>query len=80
MTLDTHKLARLGLFTALASILGYIESLLPVFPGVPGIKPGLANLAVLFLLLRYTWKEAAVVSAARILIIGFPVPYSVCVP
>ena len=71
MTLDTHKLARLGLFTALASILGYIESLLPVFPGIPGIKPGLANLAVLFLLLRYTWKEAAVVSAARILIIGF---------
>ena len=58
MTLDTHKLARLGLFTALASILGYIESLLPVFPGIPGIKPGLANLAVLFLLLRYTWKEA----------------------
>ena len=71
MTLDTHKLARLGLFTALASILGYIESLLPVFPGIPGIKPGLANLAVLFLLRRYTWKEAAVVSAARILIIGF---------
>lgn len=71
MTLDTQRLARLGLFTALASILGYIESLLPVFPGVPGIKLGLANLAVLFLLLRYTWKEAAVVSAARILIIGF---------
>jgi len=71
MTLDTQKLARLGLFTALASILGYIESLLPIFPGIPGIKLGLANLAVLFLLLRYTWKEAAVVSAARILIIGF---------
>lgn len=71
MTPDSHKLARLGLFTALASILGYIESLLPVFPGIPGIKLGLANLAVLFLLLRYTWKEAAVVSAARILIIGF---------
>lgn len=31
MTLDTHKLARLGLFTALASILGYIESLRPFF-------------------------------------------------
>ena len=71
MTLNTQRLARLGLFTALASILCYIESLLPVFPGVPGIKLGLANLAVLFLLLRYTWKEAAVVSAARILIIGF---------
>ena len=35
MTLDTHKLARLGLFTALASILGYIESPAARFSGHP---------------------------------------------
>lgn len=71
MNVLTQKLAHLGLFTALAAILGYLESLFPIFPSVPGIKLGLANLSVLFLLLRYTWKEAAVVSAARIFIIGF---------
>lgn len=66
-----RQAAQLGLFTALASILGYVETLLPVFSGIPGIKLGLANLAVLFVLIRYSWKKAALVSLARILIIGF---------
>lgn len=43
----------------------------PVFTGIPGIKLGLANLAVLFILDRYSVKEAALVSVVRILVIGF---------
>lgn len=70
-TTACRQAAQLGLFTALASILGYVETLLPVFSGIPGIKLGLANLAVLFVLIRYSWKKAALVSLARILIIGF---------
>ncbi|MFR8548296.1 MAG: Gx transporter family protein [Lachnospiraceae bacterium] len=65
-----QQTAQLGLFTALASILGYIETLFPVFAGIPGIKLGLANLAVLFILVRYSWQKAALVSIARIIIIG----------
>lgn len=42
-----RKTAYLGLFSAVAIILGYVESLIPVFAGIPGIKLGLANLAVL---------------------------------
>ena len=41
------------------------------FAGIPGMKLGLANLAVLFILEKYTWKEAALVSVIRIFIIGF---------
>ena len=37
----------------------------------PCIKLGLANLAVLFILDRYSFKEAALVSVVRILVIGF---------
>ena len=48
-----------------------MESLIPFFAGIPGIKLGLANLAVLFILETYTWKEAALVSAVRIVVIGF---------
>ena len=48
-----------------------MESLIPVFAGIPGIKLGLANLAVLFILDRYSAKEAALVSVVRILVIGF---------
>lgn len=65
------KLANLGLFSALAIILGYVESLFPFFSGIPGIKLGLANLAVLFMLHRCSWKDAAIVSVIRILVIGF---------
>lgn len=67
----SKKIAYLGLFSAAAIIFGYVETLVPVFAGIPGIKLGLANLAVLFILERYTWKEAALVSLIRILIIGF---------
>lgn len=66
-----HKTAYLGIFSALAIIFGYVETLIPVFAGIPGIKLGLANLAVLFILMKYTWREAIVVSVIRILVIGF---------
>lgn len=67
----TKKTAYLGIFSALAIILGYLESLIPLFPAIPGIKLGLANLSVLFILTRYSIKEAAMVSVVRILVIGF---------
>lgn len=67
----TKKAAYLGLFSAVAIIFGYVESLIPVFAGIPGIKLGLANLAVLFILDRYTFREAAIVSFIRIVVIGF---------
>lgn len=69
--MNTKKTAYLGLFAALAIILGYVETLIPVFAGIPGIKPGLANLSVLFILNRYSCKEAAFVSVVRIIVIGF---------
>ncbi|MBQ0000959.1 MAG: Gx transporter family protein [Clostridiales bacterium] len=71
MKVDNKKLAFLGIVSAVAIIFGYVESLVPVFMGIPGVKLGLANLAVLFVLHRYTLKEAAAVSLIRILVIGF---------
>lgn len=64
-----RKTALLGLFSALAIIFGYVELLIPT--GIPGVKLGLANLAVLFVLMRYSWREALFVSAVRIIVIGF---------
>ena len=69
--MNQKKIANLGLFAAVAIIFGYVESLIPFFAGIPGMKLGLANLAVLFILEKYTWKEAALVSAVRIVVIGF---------
>ena len=53
--MNQKKLANLGLFAAVAIIFGYVESLIPFFAGIPGMKLGLANLAVLFILEKYAW-------------------------
>ena len=63
------KTAYLGLFSAIAIIFGYVESLFPL--GIPGVKLGLANLVIVFLLYLYGIREAVVVSFIRILVIGF---------
>ena len=70
-TFSTRKLALLALLTALAILFGYVESLIPVSFGVPGIKLGLSNLVILIVLLRFRAREALLVSAARVLVIGF---------
>ena len=51
-----RKTAYMGLFAALAIIFGYVETLLPVFAGIPGIKLGLANLVTVILLYLF-WLE-----------------------
>ena len=45
-----RKIAYLGLLTAAAMILSYVESLFPVFGGVPGMKLGLPNAAIVMVL------------------------------
>ena len=41
-------LTRLAILTAASLILGYLDSLIPLFPSVPGIKLGLSNLVLLY--------------------------------
>lgn len=63
--------AFLGLFTALAIILAYVEILLPpLFPSVPGIKMGLPNIIIIFLLYRKGAYSAVTVSLLRIVLVG----------
>lgn len=66
--MKTKETAMLGLFTALAMILSWIDSLLPIAPGVPGIKAGLASIAVMFVLKEYGLRKAMAVQAARIVL------------
>lgn len=64
---NTKKLAFLGLCTAVTLILAYVEALLPpLWSAVPGIKMGLPNIMILFMLYRFSLKEAAAVSAVRL--------------
>ena len=67
MRRHTKKLTLLGLLTAIALLLSYVEALLPpIFVAVPGIKMGLPNIAIIFVLYRFGLKEAAAVSLVRL--------------
>ena len=64
---NTKKITFLGLAAAVTLILSYVESLLPpLWAAVPGIKMGLPNIMIIFLLYRFGWKEAAAVSLVRL--------------
>ena len=65
------NIALSGLFAAAAIVLGYVESFIPMFAAIPGIKIGLANLAILSALYIFGLKEAIAISLVRIVIIGF---------
>jgi heptaprenyl diphosphate synthase len=62
VTADDRRIARLA---ALAIGLTLAEAAIP--SPVPGVKPGLANIVILLVLLQYGWRAAAWVSALRVL-------------
>lgn len=66
-----RKVAVLGLWSAGAILLGYVESLIPVLFFVPGMKLGLANLAIVLTLYFFGLGSAAVVQLVRIVVVGF---------
>ena len=61
----------LGLCTALALVLAYLEAIIPpVFPSVPGIKMGLPNIVLIFVLYRKGGGAAMLVSMLRIVLVS----------
>ena len=65
----TKRAAFLGLATALSLLLSYVEVLMPpLYAAVPGIKLGLPNMAILYLLYSTDVRYAALVSLTRVAI------------
>lgn len=68
--MKVKNVATLGLCVALAMIMSYIESLFPLNFAVPGIKMGLANIVIIFLLYRMGFGAACVVSLIRVFLVS----------
>lgn len=66
-----NKVAYLGVLLALALICSYVESLIPFYFGIPGVKLGLTNIVVVLMLYCVGTKEALTISVLRILLAGF---------
>ena len=65
-----NRVARIGMFVALAFVLSYIEAMIPFHVGIQGVKLGLANVVVMVALYCLGEKEAFGISMVRILLTG----------
>ena len=65
----SRALTRYALLVALAMVLSWLESMVPLSLVVPGVKLGLANLVVIFALYRLGPRQAAVISLVRVLLV-----------
>ena len=67
----SRALTRYALLVALAMVLSWLESLVPLSLAVPGVKLGLANLVVIFALYKLGPRQAAIISLVRVLLVTF---------
>lgn len=65
------KTVQMGFMLSFALILSYIESLIPFSFGIPGMKLGVANFAIVGVLYLWGSKEALLVDIMKIVLTSF---------
>ena len=75
MNSNAGKVARFGMLTALALVLGWLDRAIPVTwflsGAVPGIKLGLANTVLLYAVYLMDWKGCVLLMLAKVFLSGF---------
>ena len=74
--MSTKKIANIAMLVALAIIFSYVEVLIPINIGIPGVKLGLANLVIVIALYSYGGRMANIIgknSSCRIYVWQFNV-------
>ena len=66
----SHNVALAAMLAALALIFSYVEAILPLSVGIPGVKLGIANLVVIIALYTLGFRYAMTVNIIRILVAG----------
>ncbi|MBS5852228.1 MAG: Gx transporter family protein [Bacilli bacterium] len=62
------QIAMMAILIALSFVLSYVDSLIVLPFGIPGIKLGIANIAIIYTLYKIGAKEAIVVSILRLVL------------
>lgn len=68
--MKTRKIAWMGMMVAVAFVLSYVEAMLPISFGIPGIKLGLSNIVVMLCLYECSVKQTFGVAVIRIILTG----------
>lgn len=66
-----QRLARISLLAAVALVLSYIETMIPLPVALPGVKLGLANIAVVVALFAVDTRTAFAVALVKVFAAGF---------
>lgn len=66
----SKRIARNAMFIALAMIFSYVEAMIPLDLGVPGVKLGIANIIVVVGIYIIDSKDVFMISMVRIILTG----------
>ena len=66
--MKTKKVAFIGVCIALAMVLSFVESQIPLLATNTGFKIGFPNIVMMFLLYKFGWKETVLVSIIRVIL------------
>ena len=70
MKRSTRKLSLYGMLLALSIVLGYVESMIPIPLGIPGVKLGIPNIVTVIALYSIGALPAFLITLLRILLIS----------
>lgn len=69
--MKTRTITQFAMLTAVALILGWVEHMIPIAPGIPGVKLGLGNIVVLYAMYLLDNKSAAILMLLKVFLSGF---------
>ena len=69
--ISAKTVALMAMMIALAMIFSYVETMIPINFGIPGVKLGLATLLIVAAIYLFGGKQAFLISIVRIFLSGF---------
>lgn len=64
------KIAKMSMLLSISVVLALIESFIPIFNMIPGVKLGLANIVIVFAIYVLSFTDALYLSLLRVILIG----------
>ena len=69
--MNLKKIIRLSMLVSLSVVISIIESYIPILNSViPGLRLGLSNIIILYVLYKYNFKDSLYVSIVRVILVG----------
>lgn len=69
--MDLKKHTQIAMLLSLAVVLNVVENMIPILGGqIPGLKLGLANILIIFVLYTFSFKDALYLSILRVFLVS----------